>query len=61
MATDSLDITVNPLPVVQTIADTTLCQSNSITLTTTGAQTYSWSPAIGLSNPNIASPVFIGK
>ncbi len=60
-ATDSLDVTVNPLPVVQTIADTTLCQSENVTLTTTGAQTYSWNPAIGLSNPAIASPVFIGN
>jgi gliding motility-associated-like protein len=60
-ATDSLDVTVNPLPIVQTIADTTLCQSVSITLTTTGAQTYSWTPATGLSNPAIASPVFNGN
>ncbi|MEO6254779.1 MAG: gliding motility-associated C-terminal domain-containing protein, partial [Ferruginibacter sp.] len=60
-AKDSLYVTVNPLPVVQTIADTILCQDINITLTTTGAQTYSWSPAIGLSDPNIASPVFSGN
>jgi len=60
-AKDSLYVTVNPLPVVQTIADSTICQSENITLTTTGAQTYSWSPAIGLSNPGIANPVFIGN
>jgi gliding motility-associated-like protein len=59
-AIDSVDVTVNPLPVVQTINDTTLCLAQSITLTTTGAQSYSWSPATGLNNPNIASPVFIG-
>ncbi|MEP7238098.1 MAG: gliding motility-associated C-terminal domain-containing protein [Ferruginibacter sp.] len=59
-ATDSVDVTVNPLPVVQTIADTTLCQNVNITLTTTGAQTYSWSPATGLNNPGIANPLFIG-
>jgi gliding motility-associated-like protein len=57
---DSVDVIVNPLPVVQTINDTTLCSPQSITLTTTGAQTYSWSPATGLSNPNVASPVFSG-
>lgn len=60
-ALDSVDVTVNPLPVVQTIADTTICIAQNITLTTTGAQTYSWSPAIGLSNPAIASPVFNGS
>ncbi len=59
-ATDSVNVTVNPLPVVQTIPDTTLCQTAIITLTTTGAQTYSWSPAAGLSNPAIGSPQFIG-
>jgi gliding motility-associated-like protein len=59
-ATDSVDVTVNPLPVVQTIADTTICTAQNITLSTTGAQTYSWNPAIGLNNPNIASPVFSG-
>ena len=60
-ATDSLDVAVNPLPVVQTIADTTLCQNENVTLTTVGAQTYSWNPAIGLNNPNIANPVFSGN
>ncbi|MBK9530794.1 MAG: LamG domain-containing protein [Chitinophagaceae bacterium] len=60
-AIDSVDVFVNPLPVVQTIDDTTLCFSQSITLTSTGAQTYSWNPAAGLNNPNIASPVFTGS
>jgi len=59
-ATDSVDVTVNPLPVVQTIPDSTLCQNTIITLTTTGAQNYSWSPATGLSNPGISNPLFIG-
>ena len=59
-AMDSVDVFVNPLPVVQTLVDTTLCSAQNIILTTTGAQTYSWSPATGLSNPNIASPVFSG-
>ncbi len=60
-AIDSVDVFVNPLPVVQTINDTTLCMAQSIILTTTGAQTYSWSPAAGLSNPSIASPFFTGS
>jgi gliding motility-associated-like protein len=59
-AKDSVDVTVNPLPVVQTIADTTICIAANIILTTTGAQTYSWSPAAGLNNPGIANPVFNG-
>ncbi len=59
-AVDSVYITVNPLPTVTTISDTTLCIGQTVVLTTTGAQSYSWSPATGLSNPNIANPVFTG-
>lgn len=57
---DTVTITVKPLPVVHTIADTALCGPHNITFTTTGAQTYSWLPATGLSNPNSGSPVFSG-
>ena len=60
-AIDSVDVFVNPLPVVKTISDTTLCINETITLTTTGAQNYSWSPAAGLNNPGIANPVFSGN
>lgn len=59
-ATDSIDIIVNPLPVVSTIADTTICLNQTITLSAIGAQTYAWTPPAGLSNPAIANPVFSG-
>lgn len=58
---DTINITVKPLPVVQTIKDSTICSIQSITLTTTGAQTYSWTPTVFLSNPNISNPVFSGN
>jgi len=60
-AKDTIDIFVKPLPVVTTIDDTTICNSNTVTLVTTGAQTYSWSPALFLNDPNIASPVYSGN
>lgn len=60
-AIDSVDVTLIPSPVINTINDTVLCTGQNITLTTSGsALSYSWSPAGGLSNPNIASPVFSG-
>ncbi len=38
--------------------DQTICVGQSVTLnTTSNATAFSWSPAAGLSNPNIASPV----
>ncbi|MEO8770789.1 MAG: LamG-like jellyroll fold domain-containing protein [Ferruginibacter sp.] len=59
-AKDTVNITVKPLPLVQTIPDSALCGAHNITLTTTGAQAYSWVPATDLSNAGIASPVFTG-
>lgn len=35
----------------------TLCIGQSVTLNASGAYTYSWTPAAGLSNPNIPNPV----
>ncbi|MBS1743238.1 MAG: gliding motility-associated C-terminal domain-containing protein, partial [Bacteroidetes bacterium] len=60
-ASDTINVTVKPLPLVRTIEDTTTCTTNSITLFTTGAQTYTWTPATGLSNTNSSSPVFSGN
>jgi hypothetical protein len=37
--------------------DTTICIGDSVRLNASGATVYVWSPAIGLSNPNIANPV----
>lgn len=42
-ATDQVTVTVNPLPVVDVGADQTVCEGASVTLTATGANTYSWS------------------
>ena len=54
--TDTVTITVNPLPTVSAGADKTICNGSSTTLTATGAVTYSWSPSVGLSCTTCASP-----
>ncbi len=59
-AKDTINIIVKPLPLVQTLPDTGICHTQTIVLNTSGAATYSWSPATGLSNPNIANPTFNG-
>lgn len=59
--TSSFNVTVKAIPNVTTIPDSTICNTSSIVLTTTGAQVYSWSPVTNLNNPNIASPVFSGS
>ncbi len=40
-----------------TPAQTQLCGGNSVQLTAVGGASYQWSPATGLSDPNIANPV----
>ncbi|MBN4051551.1 T9SS type A sorting domain-containing protein, partial [bacterium AH-315-M05] len=54
---DTMAVTVNPLPTVNAGTDTTICQGNNTTLNATGGVSYSWSPAIGLSCTGCQSPV----
>src|SRR5574343_33869 len=53
--TDQMIITVNPLPTVSAGPDVEICTGASTTLTETGAATYTWSPATGLSGTTTAS------
>ncbi len=57
---DTVTVTVNPLPMVDLLpVAPVICIFDSIQLTAsaTAPVTYSWSPAAGLSNPNIANPM----
>lgn len=54
---DSVTITVNDVPVVKAKPDTIVCPGQPVPLLATGADTYSWSPAAGLSDPAIDAPV----
>jgi gliding motility-associated-like protein len=51
--------TITVLPVVNATInrDTILCRGTTIQLQATGGTTYRWTPATGLSNPNIANPI----
>jgi len=44
--TDQVIVTVNPLPIVGAGPDQTVCAGTAVTLSGSGATTYSWSPAI---------------
>ncbi|MBI3138999.1 MAG: gliding motility-associated C-terminal domain-containing protein [Sphingobacteriales bacterium] len=41
----------------KTIDDVTICQGGSFQLNATGASTYTWSPAAGLSSTTVANPI----
>lgn len=59
LSSDSIEITVFPLPVVTTLNDTSVCSGSSITLTTSSntGKNFSWTPVTNLSNANTISPV----
>ena len=42
-ATESVTVTVNPLPTVNISGNSSFCQGDNVTLTATGASTYVWS------------------
>lgn len=54
--TDSVDVVVNPLPLVDAGLDSMICENGSLVLQATGADTYLWSPLVGLSDPQSATP-----
>jgi gliding motility-associated-like protein len=54
---DTVLVTVNPLPVITHTPDSPVCIGSSIQLTAGGGSTYQWSPADSLNNPNISNPV----
>ncbi|MDP2386171.1 MAG: ice-binding family protein [Bacteroidota bacterium] len=57
--TNSVTITVNPLPLAITGSNASICDGNSITLGTTSitGHTYSWTPAVGLISASLSNPV----
>ncbi|MER2997765.1 gliding motility-associated C-terminal domain-containing protein [Pontibacter populi] len=57
-ASDRTPVTVTVMePSADAGPDKTIIKGRSIPLEASGGDTYSWSPAIGLNNPNIANPV----
>jgi hypothetical protein len=53
----SVTVLVDPLPLVSVSGATTVCLGASTQLILSGAQSYSWSPSIGVSDPISSSPV----
>src|SRR5262249_9672294 len=51
----SATVTVNPLPVVNTIP-ASICIGLSGQISASGGTSYTWSPSASLSNPNISNP-----
>lgn len=56
-ASDSVTVTVNPLPVINAGQDTSVCLGSSVGLNAIGTGGFSWSPSTGLSATDIAGPI----
>lgn len=55
--TETMEITVHPLPVVDAGDTVNVCPGSSTALRATGAMTYRWSPAAGLDDTTSANPI----
>ena len=55
--TDYVTVTVNPLPTIAYSGLTSICEGGSTQINLTGANSYVWSPALGVSNSNASNPV----
>ena len=54
-----LVVTVNALPNVNAGSDNTICDGNSVTLSGSGANSYSWDNGLGAGQSHSVSPSFI--
>jgi|GEM_PF-2892727 len=54
--TTSVSVIVNPLPLIATGADKTICINASTILVASGGSSYSWTPSTGLSCTNCPNP-----
>jgi gliding motility-associated-like protein len=54
---DSVLITVNPLPNITLSNDTTICEKDTLQLLASGGTVYNWTPSSSLSNSAINNPV----
>ena len=53
---DTITVTVNPLPVVTVTPASSICIGGSLQLNASGGTTYLWSPASSLNNANLSNP-----
>jgi len=56
-ATDTAEVTVLPLPDVQTSPDTSMCEGGSVQISAYGGSSYEWAPAASLNYFYVQSPV----
>jgi len=56
-ASGTVTVTLNPTPTVNAGLDVSICAGANTNLAVSGATSYTWSPATGLSASNLANPI----
>jgi gliding motility-associated-like protein len=56
-AKDTVNVNIFPSPLITKTPDVSICKNSSIQLTVTGGNTYTWTPASGLSDVNVSNPI----
>ena len=56
-AKKAITITVNPVPTVNAGSDKSICNGQSVQLSSSGGPSYMWSPSTGLNSTSISNPV----
>ena len=56
-ASDSITVSVNPLPTIDAGASISICPGTSTSLNATGGTSYLWTPSGSLDNPAISNPI----
>jgi trimeric autotransporter adhesin len=54
--TDQVEVTVNPLPIVNAVNPASICEGECAELSATGLTSYSWTPSATLTGANSATP-----
>jgi gliding motility-associated-like protein len=57
VSSDTVQVTVNPLPNVTTGPDKAICSGSTVALTASGANTYSWSPGGATTSTILVNPL----
>jgi len=56
-ANDSVIVSINPLPTVNVTSDKSICIGQTVSLSASGADLYSWEPASSLDDNHSATPI----
>jgi gliding motility-associated-like protein len=58
-AMDTVDVNINPLPIVGISNDTIICAGDTVTISATGGTTYTWDNGLGVGQSHQVAPIVL--